>query len=208
MPDLDSFLAALSSADPVPGGGSVAALSTAMGAALLVMVANLTAGRKRYADVQDEVAAIRDRAEEIRDRARRLADDDERAYGQVSQALALPRDTDDLRAARSWSVQAALKQAVDPPLATMREASALAHLATKLVVIGNASAISDVAVGSLMADAGYRAARLNVEINLALIRDADYVAAVRSALLALPDPGPWNAEVQQRVEAALGANAF
>jgi formiminotetrahydrofolate cyclodeaminase len=197
------FLDRLSSADPVPGGGSVAALQTAMAAALAAMVANLTIGRPKYADVEDEARAIRDEALTLRHRAAALANEDEEAYGRVAAVLSLPRDTDDERAERRRRMQDALKGAVFPPLETMRTASAVIRLAGRLAVIGNRSAISDVGSAALAAHAGYRAAQLNVEINLAAIRDADWVANLRGELAALPAPTAAEREILSITQAAI-----
>jgi formiminotetrahydrofolate cyclodeaminase len=95
--DIEHFMEQLSSSSPVPGGGSVAALQCAMAAALLAMVANLTIGRKKYADVAERANQIRDEALALRKRASRLADDDVEAYAKVSQVLEMPRDTDKRR---------------------------------------------------------------------------------------------------------------
>ena len=199
MPDLDTFFDELSSSAPVPGGGSVAALSTAMGAALLVMVANLTLGRKRFESVQTQVEALRRRAEEQRDRARRLAIEDEGAYRRVSEAMSLPRESEQQKADRRARIQEALKAAADPPLATMRVASEVLGTALELVAIGNPSAISDVGSAALMAEAGYRAAKLNVEINLAAVTDEEWAAGIRQALSSLKEPRERNDAVQRVV---------
>lgn len=204
MPDLDTFLEELSSAQPVPGGGSVAALSAAMAAGLLLMVAHLTLGRKRYEGVREQVEAIRDRALQLREQARRLADEDELAYRHVAEALARPRATEEERSARRKKVQEALKGAAEPPLKVMRVASDLAQLAGELAGIGSRSAISDVGTASWLASAAYEAARLNVEINLAGVDDPDWVQDVRKAALEIPDPQPGNAGVQQRVMYVIG----
>ena len=180
MSDLTEFLEELSSAKPVPGGGSVAALQCALGASLLIMVANLTLGRKKYADAESRVLEIRAEAERLRDRATRLADEDAEAYGQVAGVLAMPRETDAQKAARRESMEAALKGAVEPPLATMAVAQDVLDLAADLMVIGNRSAISDVGTAAGAARAGYDAALLNVEINLASISDMEWTQSVRA----------------------------
>src|SRR5436305_12845920 len=100
MPDIDEFLAELSSKDPVPGGGSVAALEVAMGAALISMVCELTANKAAYAEVADEVEDIRGAAVSSRDEARRLIEADAAAFARVAEAMQLPRQTDDAKAAR------------------------------------------------------------------------------------------------------------
>lgn len=171
MTTIDRFLGDLASAAPVPGGGSVAALQTAMAAALLEMVANLTMGRKRYAAVEPEATEIRDRASVLRERALALAGEDAAAYGRVATAMGLPRETQDERQTRSAAVQSALMGAAEPPLETMQLAEEIIRLAERIAAIGNRSAISDVGSAAAAAWAGFEAARLNVEINLAAVRD-------------------------------------
>jgi len=182
MPDIDEFLNELSSGAPVPGGGSVAGLEVAMGAALIHMVAELTIGREKFAAVEDQVRSIRDQAAELRIHARSLVDADVEAFGRVSDAMKLPRATDDEKAVRREAVQDALKGAVGPPLATMKSAGDVMRLASQLAPIGNPNAISDVGSAALAVDAGYYAAKLNVEINLAAIKDAGFVSEIRGQM--------------------------
>ncbi|HEV3309157.1 MAG TPA: cyclodeaminase/cyclohydrolase family protein, partial [Chloroflexota bacterium] len=144
MPDIDDFLTKLASSDPVPGGGSVAGFEIAMGAALIVMVCELTLGRDKFAAVAGQVEPIRDRAIELKSKARLLVDADADAFAKVAMAMKLPRTTDDEKAVRRAAVQDSLKGAVDPPLASMLIAAEAIQLALELVPIGNPSAISDV----------------------------------------------------------------
>jgi formiminotetrahydrofolate cyclodeaminase len=204
MSDLRGFLEQLSSGDPVPGGGSVAALQTAMAAALIAMVANLTLGRKKYEEVQNQVASILARATALRDRANALVDEDIEAYRAVSATFALPRGTDEERNERQRRLQESLKGAVQPPLDTMRAASDVAGLAAELVGIGNSSAISDVGTAVLAARAGYHAARLNVEINLALIRDEAWCGEIRQQMERIPATDPIENSVLAQVRSTIG----
>lgn len=207
VPDLDTFLDDLSSPAPVPGGGSAAALSAAMGAALLAMVCNLTIGRKRYADVQAEVAGIRGRAMELRDRARRLAQEDEDAYGRVAEAMKLPRDTDAERERRTSAVQQSLKEAAAPPLETMRVASEILDLGRQLAGIGNRSAISDVGSAGYLAWAAFGSASLNVDINVNAVDDEEWVASTRASQADLQRAESVFRDVQRVVAGTLGAGA-
>jgi formiminotetrahydrofolate cyclodeaminase len=198
MTDIDSFLADLASDAPVPGGGSVAALQVAMAAALLEMVSNLTLGRKRYADVEAQVLSIRERAGISRARARKLIDEDAAAYGAVAGAMKLPKASDDEKAVRTSAIQASLKAAAIPPLETMRLAAEMVDLARELLPIGNRTAASDVGTAAASALSGYEAARLNVEINAASVRDAHWVARARNELEAIGAP-------EESVRATLAA---
>lgn len=205
MPDIDEFLQRLSDKDPVPGGGSVAALEVAMGAALISMVCELTLGKAAYAEVGEEVEDIRGAAVSSRHEARRLVDADAAAFDKVAQAMKLPRQTDEEKAARRQVMQQALKDAVGPPLDTMRVAAGAMPLAVRLAGIGNKNAISDVGSGAHALRAGFFAAKLNVDINLASIRDEDFI---KNVLEQLPDADELDsqlAEVVEKVNASIGA---
>jgi formiminotetrahydrofolate cyclodeaminase len=199
---LEEFLDELASPEPIPGGGSVAALQTAMGAALLTMVSDLTLGRKKYADVQDKVAEIRGRAEALRRRASELVNEDIAAYGVVAEVMTMPRETEAQKTVRRDAMQAALKGAAIPPLETMRVASEVLDLSRRLVDIGNRSAISDVGTAALAARAGYHAARLNVDANVAMVNDPEWVARIERDLEAVPPPDDQAREVVELVAAA------
>ncbi|MGH2441590.1 MAG: cyclodeaminase/cyclohydrolase family protein [Chloroflexota bacterium] len=187
MLDSADFYERLSSAHPVPGGGSVAALTIAMAASLLVMVSNLTAERKRFVEVWERVERVRDQATALRDRATTLAEDDAAAYVAVSAAMKLPRGDEDERSSRSRAIQDALKGAATPPLESMRIAAEVLQLAGELVGIGNPAAVSDVGTAALAARAGFHAARLNVEINLAAVEDKAWSSGVSAMLSVYPD---------------------
>ncbi len=186
MTDLNEFIEQLSSANPVPGGGSVAALECALGASLLAMVTNLTLGRRKYAEVAERVTQIREEALSLRARALSLADEDVEAYGRVARVLGMPRETDAEKAERREHMQSALKGAVGPPLETMTTATRVLDLAAELMEIGNRSAISDVGSAAGAARAGFDAALLNVEINLASIADAPWVHDIRKTVDSFP----------------------
>lgn len=203
MEQLDPFLKNLASSSPVPGGGSVAALSAAMGAALLVMVCNLTIGKKRYADVEEQAETARSAASVLLRRARELAEEDSRAYARVAEAMALPRATDTEADLRRERIQEALKGAAVPPLETMRVSSDVARLALDLVSFGNRSAVTDVGTASLVAIAAFESAKYNVLINVTSVRDDSWRSAIWTAIEEVPEPGEWNARVQAVIREQL-----
>lgn len=203
MEQLDPFLKNLASSSPVPGGGSVAALSAAMGAALLVMVCNLTIGKKRYADVEEKAETARSAASVLLGRARELAEEDSRAYARVAEAMALPRATDTEADLRRERIQEALKGAAVPPLETMRVSSDVARLALDLVSFGNRSAVTDVGTASLVAIAAFESAKYNVLINVTSVHDDSWRSAIWTAIEEVPEPGEWNARVQAVIREQL-----
>lgn len=172
---VQTFLDELASSAPAPGGGSAAALAAAIGAALVSMVANLTVGKSKYADVQDDIERILARSEELRHRCVALLEQDVEAYTKVSTAYKMPRDTEEQKQARSAAIQEALKGATSTPMQLAEACVEILGLCPESADKGNVMAVSDVGVGALMAEAALRAAALNVWINLGSIKDQDFV---------------------------------
>lgn len=174
------FLDALASGTPTPGGGGAAAIAGSMAAALVSMVCNLTIGRKRYADVADEMRELLDRAESLRAELQQLAEDDVAAFNRLSAAYKLPRVTEADTAIRRDAIQSSLKRATEVPLRTARAAVAVLPLCPPVAERGNQAAVSDVGVAALLAHAAVRSAVLNVDINLRTLEDQMYVNQVRT----------------------------
>ena len=131
------FLDALASNAPAPGGGSVAALSGALGAALLSMVCNLTLGKKKYAAVQDDIAALVEQTEALRHRLTDLLEADVEVFTGVSAAYKMPRKTPEDKAARSAAIQEALKAATQVPLDVAKACVEVLDLCTQAAEQGN-----------------------------------------------------------------------
>lgn len=163
------LLERLSSSDPVPGGGSAAALAGAMGASLVGMVAELTVGRADYAEADGLSREIRDAAAPLRVELLDLAERDSVAYDAFVRARRLPRDTDEQRARRREAMDAAIVQSAQVPLRSARAAVTVLELARRIAPIGNRNAVSDAGVAALLASAAVRGAILNVRINLPLL---------------------------------------
>jgi len=169
-----SFLDELSSNSPAPGGGSVAALSGALGSALTSMVCRLTIGKKKYAGVEAEMKAVLEGSEKLRAVFGRLIDADTDAFNKVMDAYSLPKETDDQKALRAAAVQAATKEATLVPLEVMKHGIDALALARVVATEGNANSASDAGVSALMIGACVEAAALNVRINLAGITDTEF----------------------------------
>ena len=180
-----NFLDELSSNAPAPGGGSVAALSGALGAALVSMVCNLTLGKKAYADVQDEIGDLLAESEALREQLTGLLEEDVKAYTGYSKAAKMPRETEEEKAERQVVMQAALKVATDVPLSIAETAVKVMDLCMPAAEKGNKWAVSDAGVAVLMAEAALRSAALNVLINLGTLKDEEFVADRRAKLDAL-----------------------
>jgi methenyltetrahydrofolate cyclohydrolase len=169
------FLDDLASSSPAPGGGSVAALSGALGAALTSMVCNLTVGKKKYADVEPDMKKILVQSEELRNTFTALVEKDTVAFGKVMEAYGLPRETDPQKALRGAAIREATKEATLVPLEVMKHCIDALALAQEAASRGNANSISDAGVSALMLHAACESAALNVRINLNSIDDSDFV---------------------------------
>lgn len=200
---LGSFLDELASASPAPGGGSAAALAGALGAALVAMVCRLTIGRKSYQDVSAELEAILPRAEERRQELIQLMDADAEAYQRVIAAYKLPKENDADKASRAVVIQEALKVAAQVPLQIARACADVLTMSATVAGKGNKNAASDAGAGALLAEAGLRAAIMNVEINLGLIEDASFVQETRSQLQPLRQAGERRQQIVDTVQARL-----
>jgi formiminotetrahydrofolate cyclodeaminase len=176
------FLDELASSSPAPGGGSVAALSGALGAALSSMVCNLTRGKQGYEAVQEEMKYILEKSESLRKDLTELIDKDTEAFNEVIKALQMPKETDSQKEQRRQILQTAFKYAAEVPLETARKCTQILDVARVIAEKGNKNSVSDAAVSALMAQTGLQAAMLNVRINLTSIKDPEYVHTVNAEL--------------------------
>jgi formiminotetrahydrofolate cyclodeaminase len=177
---IKDYLAKTASGDPVPGGGSSAALNAALAAALTEMVAQLTIGRKNFESVDAEMRAVAEKASSLRQKLVQDIDRDSGAYAQVLKAFQMPRATEAQKAERTRAVQAAFQQAALVPLGVARDAVALMDLGRTVISKGNPNAASDGAAGLLAARMAARTAVYNVKINLGSIQDAKFVSELNS----------------------------
>lgn len=168
------FLDDLASDRPTPGGGGAAALSGAMGAALVSMVCNLTIGKKNYEAVSDDLKVTLDKAEKLRALLTQGIDEDVVAFDTLMAAYGLPRASDEEKAKRSEAIQSALKAATLAPLQTCRMCYDVIALSKEAADKGNLNVISDAGVAVLAANAGLRSCALNVFINAKSIKDRDF----------------------------------
>ncbi len=199
------FLDELASSTPAPGGGSVAALSGALGASLVSMVCNLTVGRKKYAEVEDEMQEILAQSESLRAELTQLLEDDVAAFTQVSLAMKMPRDTEEQKVARTAALQEALKGATHVPMRIGEACVKVIALCGPAGEMGNINAVSDAGVGVLAAETGLRSAALNVLINLGWLKDEDFIAEQNAKLNNLLAGNPeLKEEVYQLVVSKLG----
>ncbi len=168
------FMDKLASKSPEPGGGSVAALAGALGAALVSMVSNLTLGKDKYKDVQPQIEALLKESEKLREEMQDLIQKDTEAYGALSAVYKMPKATDEEKAARTAKMQEALKEACKVPFEIGIKSLEVAQLAERAADIGNVAAVSDAGVAVLLAQACAQSAALNVKINVNSIKDDSF----------------------------------
>ena len=166
-----TFLDDLAAGTPAPGGGSAAAYSGAVGAALVAMVARLTIGKKKYALVEAEMQTVLGRAETLRAALTLAVQEDAAAFEAVMQAFKLPKDTAEQQEIRDRAVEEATIEAGRVPLRVASQAVEVLELAAAVTARGNLNAISDGASGAAQARAALTAAGYNVRINMASLKD-------------------------------------
>lgn len=169
------FLDELESNAPVPGGGSVAALSAGISSALVGMVANLTIGKKKYVDVNDEMEVIAKEITKFKEVFVDLIDKDASSFDDFMKAMKMPKETEEEKKARSEEMQRAIKYAASVPLTCAKETSKIFDMIEDVVVKGNQNAVTDGAVAAMMARTAILSALLNVKINMGSIKDEEYL---------------------------------
>ena len=182
---LKAYLGKTASAEPVPGGGSASALSGALAAALAGMVANLTAGKKGYERWHADMETVAVKADELMRDLMAAVDADAAAFDGVMAAFRMPKASDTQRAARAAAIQDAFKTATRTPLSVAEKALAVMELADTAVKHGNKNALSDGAVGAMLAGAAVRGANYNVNINLGSREDRAFVTSVSEKIKAI-----------------------
>ncbi len=176
---IKDFLAETAANTPVPGGGSIAALNGALAASLAEMVANLTIGKKKYAEFEGQMKTIAVEAAAIRERFTAFIDDDSKAYERVFAAYKLPKETEEQIAARTFEIQESMKQAARVPMRVAEEMEAVMESIIYIAHKGNQNAVTDACVAMMAARTCVLGALLNVRINLSSIDDQAFVTRMK-----------------------------
>jgi formiminotetrahydrofolate cyclodeaminase len=174
----NEYLEAASSKSPTPGGGSVSAVVAANAAAMVSMVANLTLGKKGYDDAQDTVRDILGIMGQSMAEIKALTEKDMQAFQRFMDAWKLPSASEEEKAAKNAAMEHAAQNASSVPLELCRACVVILQQAVRLAPIGNKTAISDVGVGVYLAEAALKAAMLSVDINIPMIREEAFKAAL------------------------------
>ena len=180
--DVLKFLDVVDSNSPAPGGGSVSALASSLGASLARMVAHLSFGKKNYEALADDVkakfVANFDELLKIKNELNDLIDRDSEAYNTVMAAYKLPKETDEEKAARSAEIQKSLKYAIQTPYVIVVLSGKAISLLGEILANGNQNAITDIGVGTMLLMVGLEGGILNVKVNLSSIKDTEYVEKI------------------------------
>lgn len=172
---VNDFVDEVSRESPAPGGGSIAALAGALGAALASMVSNLSIGKRDTESVEEDLKPVADRVQEIKAALIRAVDDDTNAFNTYMAARRLPDKTEEEKKSKKQALQAGLKQAVEVPLSTARLSAEVIDLAAVAVDKGNINSVTDAGVGAHIAYTGVKGGIFNVLINLNQIEDQKYI---------------------------------
>ncbi|NLM52055.1 MAG: cyclodeaminase/cyclohydrolase family protein [Firmicutes bacterium] len=183
------FIDALASKAPIPGGGGASALGGAIGMALSNMVGNLTIGKKRYADVEDEVKSLVEQGTKIINELKTLVDKDAEVFEPLSKAYGLPKDTPEQAAYKEQQLEECSKLACSVPMEIMRKAYEGIKIHERMGQIGSKIAISDVGCGVVFLKAALISASLNVIINTNTIKDEKFVAETTAEMNRLLEEG-------------------
>jgi glutamate formiminotransferase/formiminotetrahydrofolate cyclodeaminase len=198
------FVDEISRDTPAPGGGSIAALAGALGAALAAMVANLSIGKPEFDAKYEELNTLAEKAQAIKDQLMVAVDEDTQAFNAVLEAMRLPKDTPEQQAARREAMEAGYKHATQIPLHTAKLCREALDLCLAAAKSGNIQMISDAGVGALMAHAGVRGAIYNVRINLPHIKDKNLAGEINAQLATLLHEAREVSEaVEQKVDKVL-----
>ncbi|MGX4686627.1 cyclodeaminase/cyclohydrolase family protein [Vagococcus sp. JNUCC 83] len=176
---VSEFVETLGSDAPAPGGGSAAALSATMGISLTKMVCELTIGKKKYAEYEDDIKLVFDETKQLQKHLLEAIDKDTEAFNVVSAVFSMPKETDDEKAARRAAMQSALEGAAKSPLDMMKLMVEALEVTKRAVGKSNINAASDLGVAALNLKAGLQGAWLNVLINLSGIKNEEFVSSYR-----------------------------
>ena len=167
------FLEQLSSSAPIPGGGGASAAVGAFASALGLMVTNLTVGKKKYADVEEEILEIREKLEQKKQDLVRMVDEDAEAFEPLAKAYRMPKETEEEQAEKEKVMEAALKNAADAPLCIMKTIVDTLEMFRVLGEKGRRLAVSDAGVAILFSQAALEGASLNIFINTKMMKDQE-----------------------------------
>ena len=185
------FLNKVAGSDPVPGGGSIAALNGAVASALAAMVANLTIGKKNYEEHEELMNHIASLALREKDVFIADIDRDSEAYDAVFACFKMPKATDEEKAVRSAAIQEATRHAALIPMEVARKALEVMPVIADIARLGNRNAITDACVAMMAARSAVLGALLNVRINLGVLKDKEFVQGLQAEADRIEQTACW-----------------
>lgn len=202
----NEFITELSSKSPVPGGGGASAYVGALGMSLGSMVGNLTLGKKKYADVEEDIKELLVKSEDVIENFKRLVAKDAEVFYPISQAYGLPKETEEEKKAKDEALQQALVAATMVPLEIARYCLKAIDLHEDYAKKGTRIAISDVGVGVIFCRAALQGAKLNVLINTKIMKDEELKSRIEKELKEIEEKGTLKADkIYSDVEKLLTA---
>lgn len=191
---IQEFTDALSSKQPTPGGGGASALAGALGTALGLMVGNLTIGKKKYADVEEEVQGIMARLADMQERLLALADEDAKVFAPLADSYSLPSGTEEEKAHKAEVMERCLLDASQIPVEIMRQSLEALHLLARLEEKGSVMAVSDVGVAVQFLRTAVTGAIMNVYINTKSMKDREMAGRLNTEASYLLEQGMEQAD--------------
>ncbi len=170
----NEFVEVLASKAPVPGGGGASALVGAVGTALGNMVGSLTVGKKKYADVEEEMWELKGKADKLQAELLHLIERDAEVFEPLSKAYGMPRETEEEKAEKARVMEIVLKDACSVPMKIMEKCCEALDIIKEFAAKGSALAISDAGVGAVFCKAALQGASLNVYINTKSMKNREY----------------------------------
>ncbi|MEW6702460.1 MAG: cyclodeaminase/cyclohydrolase family protein [Bacteroidota bacterium] len=184
---IQEYFNELSSNTPTPGGGNVAAICGALSASLALMVCNLTIGKKKYADVEQEMNDLKEKLEGYQKIFFNLAEKDNEAFNKVMAAFKLPKETDIEKELRSKKIEEATISAAEIPSDVMKMCSKILPVIKTVIDKGNKNSLSDAGVAALLTGTAAKAAYLNVLINCASLSNQTIAGEIKKSTEILDD---------------------
>ena len=181
--NIDNFLADLRSSLPAPGGGGASALCGSVGAALGVMVGSLTVGKKKYANVEDEIKSLMAKSTDLSERLAACMDKDAEAFEPLAAAYGIPKDQPD----RDEVLEKCLRDAAAVPLEVMKLVCETIELLEEFAAKGSRMVISDAATGAVICQGALKGAAINVKVNTKLMKDKAYAGEVNKQVASMID---------------------
>lgn len=173
---ISDFVSLLGSSAPAPGGGAASALTGALGISLTRMVSELTIGKKKFADYEELNLVAIDKCKGLEKRLLEAVDHDKEAFSEVAKVFALPKTTEEEKAYRKEAMQRALKIAIQPPLLTLQTVYEAIEVTQSITLKSNPTVASDIGVAAHHLKAALESSKVNVDVNLNMIKDPAYVA--------------------------------